>query len=151
MISDAYLSEFIGATTLGEQGAPPKVDRITHPNFKRTMQQAFFKVAPIAWVDLPATCFDRYGDRPVSEANIGTAKLSTPVVICEKKRDDVTAFNVKIDGSTILTDFATLEGAKRYVYDLYTSHINSIIIPVATAIAPADKADEVDYTDITND
>lgn len=113
------------------------------------MLQTFFKVNPIAWLDLPPTCFDRYGERPVCEANIGTAKLSTPVVICEKKRDDVTAFNVKIDGSTILMDFATLEGAKSYVYDLYTSHINSIISPVAPA--PAVKADEADYTDITND
>lgn len=115
------------------------------------MLQTFFKVNPIAWVDLPPTCFDRYGERPVSEASIGTAKLSTPVVICEKKRDDVTAFNVKIDGSTILMDFATLEGAKSYVYDLYTSHIASIISPVAPAISPAVKADEADYTDITND
>lgn len=115
------------------------------------MLQTFFTVKPIAWLDLPPTCFDRYGERPVSESSIGTAKLSTPVVICEKKRDDVTAFNVKIDGSTILMDFATLEGAKSYVYDLYTSHIASIISPVAPAIAPAVKADEADYTDITND
>lgn len=111
------------------------------------MLQTFFKVKPIAWLDLHTTCFDRYGERPVSEANIGAAKLSTPAVIYEKKRDDVTAFNVKIDGSTILMDFATLEGAKSYVYDLYTSHINSIISPAT----PAVKADEADYTDITND
>lgn len=115
------------------------------------MLQTFFTVNPIAWLDLPPTCFDRYGERPVSEANIGKAKLSTPAVIYEKKRDDVPAFFVKIDGSTILLDFATIEGAKSYVYDLYTSHIASIISPVAPAIAPAVKADEADYTDITND
>lgn len=115
------------------------------------MLQTFFKVNPIAWVDLPPTCFDFYGERPISEANIGTAKLSTPAVIYEKKRDDITSFTVKIDGSTVLMDFATLEGAKSYVYDLYTSHIASIISPVAPAIAPAVKADEADYTDITND
>ena len=115
------------------------------------MSQTFFKVNPISWVDLPTTCFDHYGERPVSEANIGTAKLSTPAVIYEKKRDDATTFIVKIDGSTVLMDFATIEGAKSYVYDLYTSHIASIISPVAPAIAPAVKADEADYTDITND
>ena len=113
------------------------------------MLQTFFKVKPIAWLDLPPTCFDRYGERPVSEANIGAAKLSTQAVIFEKKRDDVPAFIVKIDGSTILMDFATIEGAKGYVYDLYTSYIASIISPVAPA--PAVKADEADYTDITND
>lgn len=115
------------------------------------MLQTFFTVNPIAWVDLHTTCFDRYGERHVSEANIGTSRLSTTAFICEKKRDDVTAFIVKIDGSTILMDFATIEGAKGYVYDLYTSYIASIISPVAPAIAPAVKADEADYTDITND
>ena len=115
------------------------------------MLQTFFKVNPIAWLDLPTTCFDRYGERPVSEANIGTAKLSTQVVIYEKKIDDVTEFIVKIDGSTVLMDFATLKGAKSYVYDLYTSHIASIISPVAPAIAPAVKAIEAEYTEIEND
>lgn len=115
------------------------------------MSQTFFKVNPIAWLDLPTTCADRYGERPISEANIGTAKLSTQVVIYEKKIDDITEFFVKIDGSTILMDFATIEGAKSYVYDLYTSHIASIISPVAPAIAPAVKAIEAEYTEIEND
>lgn len=115
------------------------------------MLQTFFKVSPIAWVDLPPTCFDRYGERPVSEASIGRAPLSVRVVIREAKRDNGVAFVVRFESSTVLMDFATLEGAKSYVYDLYTSHINSIITPVAPAIAPAVKADEADYTDITND
>ena len=112
------------------------------------MSQTFFKVKPIEWLDLPTTCFDFYGERPISEANIGIAKLSTTAVVFEKKRDDVTSFSVKIDGSTVLMDFATIEGAKSYVYDLYTSHIASIISPVAPAIAPAVKAIEAEYTEI---
>ena len=103
------------------------------------MLQTFFKVKPIAWLDLPPTCFDRYGERPVSEANIGHGTLSVRAVIKEVKRDNGVAFVARFDR------------AKSYVYDLYTSHIASIIIPVAPAIAPADKADEADYTDITND
>ena len=115
------------------------------------MSQTFFRVSPISWVDLPTTCFDRYGERPVSEANIGRAPLSVRVVIREVKRENGVAFVVCFDGSTVLMDFATIEGAKSYVYDLYTSHIASIISPVAPAIAPAVKADEADCTDITND
>ncbi len=115
------------------------------------MLQTFFKVKPIAWLDLPPTCFDRYGERPVSEANIGHGTLSVRAVIKEVKRDNGVAFVARFDSSTILMDFATIEGAKSYVYDLYTSHIASIISPVAPAIAPAVKADEADYTDITND
>lgn len=115
------------------------------------MLQTFFTVKPIAWLDLPPTCFDRYGERPVSEASIGHGALSVRAVIKEVKRDNGFAFVARFDSSTILMDFATLEGAKSYVYDLYTSHINAIIVPAVPVIAPAVKADEVTYTDITND
>lgn len=109
------------------------------------MLQTFFKVNPIAWVDLPPLPFDKYSERRVAEATIGSTLLSVRAVVCEVERGEMPYFFIaRINGIAMGVEFATLDGAKRYVYDLLQAYIASLI-------SPAVKADEADYTDITND
>nr|DAR33039.1 MAG TPA: hypothetical protein [Caudoviricetes sp.] len=108
------------------------------------MLQTFFKVNPIAWVDLPPMPFDKYNERRVAEATIGSTLLSIRAVVYEVEREYATFFMARINGIAMGVEFATLDEAKRYVYDLLQAYIASLI-------SPAVKADEADYTDITND
>lgn len=109
------------------------------------MLQTFFKVSPIAWVDLPPLPFDKYSERRVAEATIGSTLLSVRAVVYEVERGETPCFFIaRINGIAMGVEFATLDEAKRYVYDLLQAYIASLI-------SPADKADEADYTDITND
>lgn len=109
------------------------------------MLQTFFKVNPIAWVDLPPLPFDKYSERRVAEATIGSTLLSVRAVVCEVERGEMPYFFIaRINGIAMGVEFATLDEAKRYIYDLLQAYIASLI-------SPAVKADEADYTDITND
>lgn len=109
------------------------------------MLQTFFKVNPIAWVDLPPLPYDKYNERRVAEATIGSTLLSVRAVVYEVERGETPYFFIaRINGIAIGVEFATLDEVKRYVYDLLQAYIASII-------SPAVKTDEVDYTDITND
>lgn len=109
------------------------------------MLQTFFKVKPIAWVDLPPLPFDKYSERRVAEATIGSTLLSVRAVVYEVERGAAPYFFIaRINGIAIGVEFATLDEVKRYVYDLLQAYIASII-------SPAVKTDEADYTDITND
>lgn len=109
------------------------------------MLQTFFTVNPIAWVDLPPLPFDKYSERRVAEATIGSTLLSVRAVVCEVERGEMPYFFIaRINGIAMGVEFATLDEAKRYVYDLLQAYIASLI-------SPAVKADEADYTDITND
>ena len=108
------------------------------------MLQTFFTVKPIAWVDLPPLPFDKFSERKASEATIGSTLLSIRAVVYEVEREYATFFMARINGIAMGVEFATLDEAKRYVYDLLQAYIASII-------SPAVKAEEADYTDITND
>ena len=109
------------------------------------MLQTFFSVKPIAWVDLPPLPFDKYSERRVAEATIGSTLLSVRAVVYEVERGETPYFFMaRINGTAVGVEFATLDEVKRYVYDLLQAYIASII-------SPAVKADEADYTDITND
>jgi hypothetical protein len=109
------------------------------------MLQTFFKVNPIAWVDLPPLPFDKYSERRVAEATIGSTLLSVRAVVYEVERGEPPYFFMaRINGIAVGVEFATLDEVKRYVYDLLQAYIASLI-------SPAVKADEADYTDITND
>ena len=92
------------------------------------MLQTFFTVNPIAWVDLPPRPFDKYGERKVAEATIGSTLLSMRAVVCEvKERGETPYFVARINGMTTDVEFATLDEVKRYVYDLLQTYIASII------------------------
>lgn len=108
------------------------------------MLQTFFKVSPIAWVDLPPLPLDKYSERRVAEATIGSTLLSIRAVVYEVERGETPYFVARINGMTTGVELATLDEVKRYVYDLLQAYIASLI-------TPAVKADEADYTDITND
>ena len=107
-----------------------KVDNITHPNFKRTMQQAFFKVAPIAWVDLPASSYDRFGERLISEATIGSTSIAFSMRIYEaESREDGKAFTASISSIPTREYFDTADKAKAYAFEYLHAYIASIIRP----------------------
>lgn len=109
------------------------------------MLQTFFTVKPIAWVDLPHLPLDKYSERRVAEATIGSTLLSVRAVVYEVERGETPYFFMaRINGIAVGVEFATLDEVKRYVYDLLQAYIASLI-------SPAVKADEADYTDITND
>ena len=108
------------------------------------MLQTFFTVKPIAWVDLPHLPLDKYSERRVAEATIGSTLLSMRAVVYEVERGEAPYFMDRINGIAMGVEFATLDEVKRYVYDLLQAYIASLI-------SPAVKADEADYTDITND
>lgn len=93
------------------------------------MLQTFFKVSPIAWVDLPTTSFDRYGECPVSEATIGSTVLSVRAVVYEAKRDGMQTYIARVNSSQVRSDFASAQEAKAYVSDLLQAYIASIIVP----------------------
>lgn len=108
------------------------------------MLQTFFKVNPIAWVDLPHLPLDKYSERRVAEATIGSTLLSMRAVVYEVERGEAPYFMARINGIAMGVEFATLDEVKRYVYYLLKAYIASLI-------SPAVKADEADYTGITND
>jgi len=91
------------------------------------MLQTFFKVKPIAWVDLPPMPFDKYSERRVAEAIIGSTLLSVRAVVYEVERGETPYFIARINGMTTGVEFATLDEVKRYVYDLLQAYIASII------------------------
>lgn len=94
------------------------------------MLQTFFKVKPIAWVDLPPLPFDKYSERRVAEATIGSTLLSVRAVVYEVERAAAPYFFIaRINGIAIGVEFATLDEVKRYVYDLLQAYIASIIVP----------------------
>lgn len=125
------LSQFsVWCDKLGRARRTEKVDNITHPNFKRTMQQAFFEVAPIAWVDLPATSFDRFQERIVSEATIGSTSIAFTLRIYEVEgREDDKAFTVSISSTSTRQYFDTADKAKAYAFEYLHAYIASIIRP----------------------
>ena len=125
------LSQFsVWCDKLGRARRTEKVDNITHPNFKRTMQQAFFEVAPIAWVDLPATSFDRFRERLVSEATIGSTSIAFTLRIYEVEgREDDKAFTVSISAIPTRQYFETADKAKAYAFEYLHAYIASIIRP----------------------
>lgn len=107
-----------------------KVNNITHPNFKRTMQQAFFKVAPIAWVDLPASSYDRFGERLISEATIGSTSIAFSMRIYEvERKEDGKVFTASISSIPTREYFDTVDKAKAYAIEYLHAYIASIIRP----------------------
>ena len=115
---------------LGRARRTEKVNNITHPNFKRTMQQAFFEVAPIAWVDLPATSFDRFRERLISEATIGSTSIAFTLRIYEVEgREDSKPFTASISAIPTRQYFETADKAKAYASEYLHAYIASIIRP----------------------
>lgn len=86
-------------------------------------------VSPIAWVDLPPTSYDKYNERPASEATIGSTPLSIRAVIYEAKRDGMQTYIARVNSSQVRSDFASAQEAKAYVSDLLQAYIASIIVP----------------------
>ena len=94
------------------------------------MQQAFFKVAPIAWVDLPASSYDRFGERLISEATIGSTSIAFALRIYEVEgRENSEAFTVSISAIPTRQYFETVDKAKAYASEYLHAYIASIIRP----------------------
>ena len=94
------------------------------------MQQAFFKVAPIAWVDLPATCFDRFRERLISEATIGSTSIAFTLRIYEVEgREDSKPFTASISSTPTRQYFETADKAKAYAFEYLHAYNASINRP----------------------
>ena len=118
------------------------------------MSQTFFRVSPIAWVDLPPASFDQYGERKVAEATIGSTNLAFSAMIKEVKRDGSNTYIARLNHNLVGDDFASTYEAKRYVSEFLQAYIASIIRPATPSTAmpsPSVKAIEAEYTEIEND
>lgn len=94
------------------------------------MSRTFFEVAPIAWVDLPATSFDRFRERLVSEATIGSTSIAFTLRIYEVEgREDDKAFTASISSIPTREYFDTVDKAKAYAFEYLHAYIASIIRP----------------------
>ena len=94
------------------------------------MSRTFFEVAPIAWVDLPATSFDRFRERLVSEATIGSTSIAFALRIYEVEgREDSKPFTSSISAIPTRQYFETADKAKAYASEYLHAYIASIIRP----------------------